>query len=196
MKYKALLVSRLSSAVNALTALLEENNCEVCAVISDVTSALELADDAVYDIVVINSPIEDSDGADLAIKLCRDTVCGVIILVAAEKAAFIGSKVSDYGVVVASKPINKMLFKQLLGVVRAAQKRYAGLSKENERLRESLEEAKLINRAKILLMQHLALSEERAHKYIEKQAMDMRISKIEVARQVLRTYSAKKGSGD
>ena len=81
-----------------------------------------------------------------------------------------------------------MLFKQSLGVVRAAQKRYAGLSKENERLKSTIEEAKIINRAKLLLMQYLSLSEDRAHKYIEKQAMDMRISKIEVARQILKTY--------
>ena len=83
-----------------------------------------------------------------------------------------------------------MLFKQCIGVVHAARKRYAGLSKENERLKSTLEEAKIINRAKLLLMQYLALSEERAHRYIEKQAMDMRISKIEAARQILKTYSS------
>ena len=84
---------------------------------------------------------------------------------------FVGKNVIDYGVVVVPKPINKMLFKQSIGVVRAAQKRYAGLSKENERLKSTIEETKIINRAKFLLMQYLSLSEDRAHKYIEKQAM-------------------------
>ena len=191
MKNKVLLVSKLSSAVNVISALLEENDCEVGSVVSDAKSALELADDSVYDTIVINSPIEDSDGVELAAELSTETVCGVILITAADKAAIVGPRVSDHGVVVVSKPINKQLFRQLLGVVRAAQKRYAGLSKENERLKSSLEEAKIINRAKILLMQHLALSEERAHRYIEKQAMDMRISKLEVAKQVLKTYSAR-----
>ncbi len=191
MKNKTLLVSRLSSAVNAISALLEENGCEVGAVVSDEQSARELANDTVYDTVVINSPIEDSDGVDLAVTLSKNTICGVVLIVPSEKAAHIGKTVSDYGVVVVSKPINKMLFRQLLGVVQAAQKRYAGLSRENERLRSTLEESKLINRAKFLLMQYLALSEERAHKYIEKQAMDMRISKVEVARQIMKTYSSK-----
>ncbi len=190
MKNKALLVSKLSSAVNAVKSLLEENSCEVGAVVSDAQSALEFANDAVFDFVVINSPLEDDDGVDLAIKVSTDTICGVLLLVAADKASLIGRRVSEHGVVVVSKPINKPLFRQLMGVVRAAQKRYEGLSQENERLRSSLEETKLINRAKILLMQYLALSEERAHKYIEKQAMDMRISKLEVAKQVLKTYSA------
>ncbi len=191
MKNNTLLVSRLTSSVNIIKALLEENSYEVGAVVSDTQSAKDFANDTVFDTVVINSPIADSDGVELAISLSTDTVCGVIILAAAEKAAFIGQKVSDYGVVVVPKPINKMLFKQLLGVVRAAQKRYAGISKENLRLRSSLEETKIINRAKFLLMQHLSLSEERAHKYIEKQAMDMRLSKLEVAKQILKTYSGR-----
>ncbi|MBQ1388692.1 MAG: ANTAR domain-containing protein [Clostridia bacterium] len=190
MKNNTLLVSKLNSGVNSIKTLLEENSYEVGAIVSDSESAMDFADDTVFDTVVINSPIADSDGVDLAIKLSTETVCGVIMLIAAEKASFIGQKVKDYGIVVVTKPINKMLFKQLLGVVRATQKRYAGISKENLRLRSSLEETKIINRAKFLLMQHLSLSEERAHKYIEKQAMDMRLSKLEVAKQILKTYSS------
>lgn len=188
MKNKALLVSRLSTAVNVLSELLEDNSYTVEKIVSDSRSAAECANDTVYDIVVINSPIEDGSGVELAIEISRKTVCGVVLLVQSEKAGFVGQKVIDYGVVVVPKPINKMLFRQSLGVVRAAQKRYAGLSRENERLKSTLEEAKIINRAKFLLMQYLSLSEERAHKYIEKQAMDMRISRLEVARQILKTY--------
>ena len=183
-----LLVSKLNSSVNALKKLLEENSYEIKSVVSDTQSALSLVDDRVYDIVLINSPLEDSDGAQLAVEICRDTVCGVMILAPSEKTAGIGERVIDYGTVVVPKPINKMLFTQSLGVVRAAQKRCAGLTLENERLRSTIEEAKIISRAKLLLIQNLSLSEERAHKYIEKQAMDLRTSKIEVARQILRTY--------
>lgn len=184
----ALLVSKPTQAVKTLCALMEENSYIVGDVVADSKSAQELACDTKYDVVVINAPIEDENGVELAVNISRNTVCGVILLVQADKASYIGKKVIDYGVVVVSKPINRMLFKQSLGVVRAAKKRYAGLSEENERLKSSLEEVKIINRAKFLLMQYLSLSEDRAHKYIEKQAMDMRISRVEVARQILRTY--------
>lgn len=188
MNNKALLVSRLSTAVNVLKGLLEENMYTVENIVYDSKSAAEYANDTIYDIVVINTPLEDGSGIELAINISRETVCGVVLLAAADKAGAAAKSVIDYGVVVVPKPINKMLFKQSLGVVRAAQKRYAGLTKENERLKSTIEEAKIINRAKFLLMQYLSLSEDRAHKYIEKQAMDMRISKLEVARQILKTY--------
>lgn len=190
MNSKALLVSKLSPAVDALKGLLAEIDYSAECVVSDAKTALDVVDDTIYDIVIINAPLEDENGIDLAVKISTNTVCGVILLVQSDKASLVGKKVIDYGVVVVSKPINKMIFKQSLGVVRAAQKRYAGLSKENERLKSSLEEAKILNRAKFLLMQYLSLSEERAHKYIEKQAMDMRISRIEVAKQILRTYAS------
>lgn len=183
-----LLVSKLNSSVNVLMSLLEENSCVIKSVVSDAQSAVSFSDDTVYDLVVINSPLADSDGEELAVRISCDTVCGVVLLVQSDKSADVGSRVIDYGVVVVPKPINKMLFRQSLGVVKAAQKRYAGLSRENERLKSTIEEAKIISRAKLLLMQNLSLSEDRAHKYIEKQAMDMRISKLEVARQILRTY--------
>lgn len=190
MSNKALLVTKNSPVAGILRALLEENSYTVEAVVGTSSRALELANDPLYDVAVINAPIEDCNGIDTAVNISKNTACGVILLVQADKAAFVGKNVIDYGVVVVPKPINKMLFKQSLGVVRAAKKRYAGLSAENQRLKTSLEEAKVINRAKFLLMQYLSLSEERAHRYIEKQAMDMRISRLEVARQILRTYAS------
>ena len=190
MSSNVLLASKPGAAVEVLTKLLAENNCQVTETVYSCESAVEYADDMKYDIVVINSPLIDADGVEAAVRISKETVCGVIMIVQSDKTSEIGNAVIDYGVVIVPKPINKMLFKQCIGVVHAARKRYAGLSKENERLKSTLEEAKIINRAKLLLMQYLALSEERAHRYIEKQAMDMRISKIEAARQILKTYSS------
>ncbi|WP_334294967.1 ANTAR domain-containing protein [Terrisporobacter hibernicus] len=38
------------------------------------------------------------------------------------------------------------------------------------------------------MIQYLKMSEEQSHKYIEKQAMDLRITKVEVAKNILKTY--------
>lgn len=49
-------------------------------------------------------------------------------------------------------------------------------------------EARLIERAKEVLMEYLKMTEAQAHRYIEKQAMDMRITRREVAESILKTY--------
>ena len=51
-----------------------------------------------------------------------------------------------------------------------------------------VEDMKIINRAKFLLISCLNMTEVQAHRYLEKQAMDQRESKLEVAKQVIRTY--------
>ena len=55
---------------------------------------------------------------------------------------------------------------------------------------EKIQEIRLVTRAKWTLIQCLGMSEEEAHRYIEKQAMDNRISRREVAKRGLTTYNA------
>ena len=59
---------------------------------------------------------------------------------------------------------------------------------ENEQLLQKLEELRLVTRAKCLLVQNLAMTEADAHRYIEKQAMDLRVPRVRVAEDILRTY--------
>ena len=51
-----------------------------------------------------------------------------------------------------------------------------------------MEEIRLINRAKMLLMQNLSMTEENAHKYIEKEAMNRCVKKILIAEEVIKSY--------
>ena len=56
------------------------------------------------------------------------------------------------------------------------------------RLKKQIDDIRLINRAKYILMEYLSMTEAQAHRYLEKQAMDMRITKAEVAKSILSTY--------
>jgi response regulator NasT len=52
------------------------------------------------------------------------------------------------------------------------------------------EEEEIINRAKTTLMEYLGFTEPQAHRYIEKHAMDMRVTKMEIARNILKIYES------
>jgi response regulator NasT len=58
-------------------------------------------------------------------------------------------------------------------------------------LKSRLEEIKIINTAKLLLIEHKKMSEDEAHKYIEKKAMDFRVSKIKIANEIIDEYYKK-----
>ena len=55
-------------------------------------------------------------------------------------------------------------------------------------LRRKLDDTRLVSRAKLLLMSRLQMSEEEAHRYIEKTAMDSGMKTREVALGIIRAY--------
>lgn len=141
-----------------------------------------------YDLLVINAPLSDEFGHELALQAVENSATGVIMLVKNEIADDVASKVEDDGVLVVGKPIGKQLFYQAVKMVAASQRRMLGLHQENVKLQNKIEEIRLVDRAKLVLMQHLSMTEPQAHRYIVKQAMDMRITRKEVAQGVLKTY--------
>jgi response regulator NasT len=61
------------------------------------------------------------------------------------------------------------------------------IEKENIELRLKIDELRIVGKAKCLLIEKHGMSEPEAHRYIEKQAMDMRITKYRVAEEILQT---------
>ena len=140
------------------------------------------------DLVIINCPLRDEFGHELALKFTQETASGVIMLVKSELADEISAKVEDFGVFVLEKPLSRQLFFQTLKLVGAACRRMAGLRQENVKLQSKIEEIRLVDRAKCALIQYLSMTEEQAHRFIEKQAMDMRTTKREIAQGILKSY--------
>jgi response regulator NasT len=62
------------------------------------------------------------------------------------------------------------------------------LENENNKLQKKIEAIRLVDRAKCVLIQYLNMTEPQAHRYIEKQAMDLRQSRVATAENILKTY--------
>ena len=92
------------------------------------------------------------------------------------------------GVLVLEKPLHRAWLQQALAVASATRSRLSALQKQNLRLRQQVDDIRLVARAKILLVQHLNMTEPQAHHFIEKQAMDRRVPKRQVAEGILRSY--------
>lgn len=142
-----------------------------------------------YDICLVNAPIKGESAEQLSIDIAEKNICQVLLFVKVEYMDEVTEKVEDFGVITVSKPISKQMFWSALKLARVAQRRITMANKENELLKEKLEDLKLVSRAKILLVSYEGMTEEQAHKYIEKYAMNERMSRVEVANMVIRRYS-------
>lgn len=143
-----------------------------------------------YDIVLINAPLQDEYGHELSLIAATETYAGIILICKGEHADEVSAKVEDAGVLVLPKPLSRPMFFQALKMVSTLRRRMYGLHKENLKLHQKIEEIRLVDRAKCVLMQYLSMTEPEAHRYLEKQAMNLRVSRAEVAQSVLRTYEA------
>lgn len=141
-----------------------------------------------YDIVLINAPLPDDFGMRLAIGICGSSGAGVLLLVKNEHYHEIEAKVITYGVITLSKPTSLPMIAQSLRVLCATRERLRQMEVKQVTVEEKIEEIRLVNRAKWLLIECLSMAEADAHRYIEKQAMDLRITKREVAENIIKTY--------
>lgn len=140
-----------------------------------------------YDLVIIDGELSGA-AEGLALKITDKTTSGCIIISESGLADELADRVEDAGVLVLPKPIDKQLFRRILKLINASRSRMKGYAKENVRLQRRLDEIKAVNRAKMVLMQYLKFSENQAHRYIEKQAMDLRMTRYEIAMKVIKTY--------
>lgn len=186
-----LVVSSAEKGGSALKELLASaGSFEQIATVSDGGAARRLLIDHSYDLILINAPLRDEFGHELALNVTQSSTAGVILLVKSEMSDQVSEKVEDFGVVVVPKPISRQLFFQSLKIVSAARRRLMGLRSENIRLQHKMEDLRLVDRAKCVLIQYLNLTEPQAHRYIEKHAMDMRVPKREIAEKILMTYES------
>ncbi len=139
------------------------------------------------DIVIINAPLTDELGVDLALDL-SETAAGVLLLVKNELYEQICYKVEDCGVLTVSKPVGRQGFYSAVKLLTAMTARLSKLEKANRTLQEKMADIRIVNRAKWLLMEHHHMKEQDAHYFIEKQAMDMRMPRRQVAENIIRSY--------
>ena len=151
----------------------------------DTRDALSKTD---IDLLIINAPLADEFGDLLAGYASRNSCCGIVMVVKSDTDERIVLGAENAGAFTVRTPLSKALFRQTFRLARATRNRMLGIESENKRLSRRLEDMGLVDRAKCTLIQVLGMTEPQAHRYIEKQAMDMRVSKRQVAEELLKTY--------
>lgn len=187
--YSVLIVSAAENVNTALTALLPESKYDPVHIVSSISAAKRAFAERVYDYVVINSPLPDDIGTRFAIDTCNSKGTVVLLMVRAELHAEIYDKVAEHGVFTLPKPTSKPTIITALSWMSSARERLRKAEKKTLSIEEKMEEIRIVNRAKWLLISELKFDEPEAHRYIEKQAMDRCISKREVAEEIIKTYS-------
>ena len=186
--YSVLIVTASERFTDSIMPLLPMTDYWPVQTASSVAEARRWLADTEFDIVLINTPLPDDFGMHLAIDICTGSGAGVLLLVKNDHYNEIYSKVVRYGVITLSKPTNRQMVAQNLRILCATRERIRQMQAKQATVEEKIKEIRLVNRAKWLLIGELNMTEQEAHRYIEKQAMDRCVTKRAVAEQILSTY--------
>ena len=89
------------------------------------------------------------------------------------------------GVVVVSKPTNSQLLLQVIRGLCAMRERLRAMRERQTTVEEKMEEIRLMNKAKWLLIEREGLTEQQAHERILRTAMERRTGKRAVAAEII-----------
>ncbi len=185
-----LVVSGTQKGKEYLTGLVEAEGGACVHTVDDGCAARILLAENGYRLMIVNTPLPDEFGHELAVWTAENTTAAPVLVVNTDMAETVWKRVEDWGILVLPKNMAKPLLRYALRMAAASWRRIHGLHSENARLRQKIDDLRMIDRAKCVLIQYLRISENQAHRYIEKQAMDMRITRRQVAEGILRTYES------
>jgi response regulator NasT len=168
-----------------LAEMLVEEGYEVVAQAGDGETAVGLVEQHRPDLVVLDVKMPRLDGIAAAQRIASQRIAPVVILTAFSQRELV-ERARDAGAMAyLVKPFTK---NDLVPAIEMAISRYAELQmleSEVADLTERLETRKLVDRAKGALQAQLDLSEPDAFRWIQKTAMDLRLSMRQVAEGVL-----------
>ena len=139
--------------------------------------------------MVNNAPLPDDFGTRFAIDACNQSGTVALLLAKSDVYDEMEAKLTCQGVFTLAKPTSALLLNQSLKWLVSARERLRRMEEKATSVEEKMEEIRLVNRAKWLLIEQLKMTEAEAHRHIEKQAMDRCTTRREIALGIIKTYA-------
>ncbi|HEX2028237.1 MAG TPA: response regulator [Nitriliruptorales bacterium] len=168
-----------------LKEMLEEEGFDVVAEVADGASAVRLTRELHPDLVILDVKMPVMDGIQAAEEIARDRLAAVLILTAFSQRDLVEKARRAGAMAYLVKPFQKH---DLLPAVEIAAGRFremSGLESQVDDLQGRLEARKVVEHAKGLLQDTEGMTEAEAFRWIQRQAMQRRVTMKTVAEQIL-----------
>ena len=154
-------------------------------VMCDFNEARRRVSERVYNIILVD--YAEGNGADFAVD-AAESPSTILLLTPPQLFEEVSYRVEGYGIITMPNQFDQFYFYNMIKAAIAMQYKVQVLSSKATQLKVKMEEIRLVNRAKMLLMQNMSMTEQEAHRYIEKEAMDRGMRKTAIAEEIIRRY--------
>lgn len=187
--YSLLIVSASEKSKQTLLGVFTKPVFSLVNTVSNLNAAKRAIVEQPFDIIVINSPLPDGTGIHFAVDTAESGNTVTLLLAKEDLFCESSEMLEQNGVFVLQKPTPGNLFETAVGWLISARERIRKTEKKALTIEEKMNEIRLVNRAKWLLISELKMTEPEAHRYVEKQAMNRCVPKREIAEEIIKTYS-------
>ena len=188
-RYNVLLVSSSEQFNKKTVDLLSSNIYVELTISTNIDQARRLIVERKFDIVIVDSPVNGDKGFYFALSLCDKDEFEILVLAKQTDYDEAYFRLHDFGVFVLSKPIEEDLFVQTLRILSITRDKITTVKQSNLSFKDKLDEIKIVSEAKVLIVKNMHVDENEAHKLIEQNAMNLRITKKMSAEMFIKKYS-------
>ena len=187
--FSVLIVSSSEKFHSAMAEMLPEKNFRPLVHVPTATAAQRAFAERSFDFVFVNSPLKDDVGVSFALDCSSLHGALVLFIAGSEIFADVSFKLSENGVFALQKPLSKQTLENSMRWMITAKNRINLLEKKTAKIEDKMDEIRLVNRAKWLLISNEGMLEPEAHRFLEKEAMNRCIPKAQLAKEVIEKYS-------
>ncbi len=140
----------------------------------------------IVDILVAKLPLGDESGMEQILDMAgKNRNLQTILMVRRDAYEQISYRCRNSQIYVLALPVPVQIMSETLRFMLAINRTMADRNEELMHLRKKLSEIGYITKAKCLLIQHRGMSEEEAHHYLERKAMNRCVGKKEIALEII-----------
>lgn len=192
-KAKAIIALQNVGAGEKIKYALQRNGFLVEEICTSGSEALRKVRTFEPDILLINFDMPDMTGLKVATIIGDENLCSVVLFVTNVQREFCGDVIEDYDITMFPKPVSVDSLLSTLDLILQNRRRFGKLENELSRLKRELDDRKLIEQAKGILMKKKSISEAEAYRRIQKMSMDSRVAMRDIAKKVIEL--SQKGEG-
>lgn len=142
------------------------------------------------DLVITDIKMPEMDGIDAAVEIYKEQAIPVILVSAYHSDGLIHRAEADHIMAYLVKPIKQADLEPAIAIATRRFEQFQALRKEATDLRQALDDRKIIERAKGILMRKTGLDEAEAFRRLQKLASDRNRKLVEVAHMILTAEEA------
>jgi two-component system, response regulator PdtaR len=157
----------------------------LAAVVATGQQLQELCRTTPFDLLITEGKLPDVDGVTATVAAYRQRPVPVILVSACQDQELVERALSDHVLTFLAKPFKAVDLAVAILLARRRFAEYQAVQEEAESLRQALEERKLIERAKGLVMNHSGVKEAEAYRRLHRLARDKSMKMVKLAETLL-----------